>query len=82
MGAIHGAQRRALPVAEINALEVKVDQTRVALSLSVGIASCEERETLFFDTLMSQAEMAMEWASKEGGGRVVVFDKDRFLGPA
>jgi diguanylate cyclase (GGDEF)-like protein len=68
------------------ALEIEGGAAGLRLSLSLGIASCEDRETLFFDTLLAQSELALEWAAEAGGDRVELFRKDRFVadgpGPA
>lgn len=49
------------------------------LSLSLGLSACEDRDTLFFDTLLAQAELALEWAIEAGGDRVEAFRRDRFV---
>ena len=61
------------------ALAVEAEGTPLHLCLSLGVAASEDRETLFFDTLVSQAEVALQWAMDAGGDRVMVFDKSRFL---
>jgi diguanylate cyclase (GGDEF)-like protein len=53
---------------------------RVSLSLSLGVVACADRETMFFDTLISQAELAQERAAEAGGDRTVLFRKEKFLG--
>ncbi len=60
-------------------LEVEAEGTALSLCLSLGVAASEDQETLFFDTLVSQAEVALEWATEAGGDQVVEFDKPRFL---
>jgi two-component system cell cycle response regulator len=62
-------------------LELEVGGIPLALGVSVGIAVCEHGETLFSDTLLSQAEVALDWAMREGGDRAVEFDKDRYVEP-
>jgi diguanylate cyclase (GGDEF)-like protein len=62
-------------------LEVRVDGHPLHVTLSLGLATCEDRETMFFDTLVSQAEVALTWAMREGGNRAVAFRRDRFVGP-
>lgn len=49
-------------------------------NLSLGISAAHSSETLFFDTLLAQAEHARDVASAAGGDRVEVFDRDRFVG--
>ena len=79
----HTAGARALGVCErlrtgFAALEVEANGAVVPVTLSFGVAS-HEAETLFFDTLVSQAEVALDWAIQEGGDRAVLFRKERFL---
>ncbi len=62
-------------------LEVSVAGNAIRLTLSQGVASCADQETLFFDTLLAQAEVAMEWAAEGGGDRLQVFARDRFARP-
>ncbi|MGE0144075.1 MAG: GGDEF domain-containing protein [Planctomycetota bacterium] len=49
------------------------------LKLSLGVATTDVGDTLFFDTLLAQAEHARDRASDGGGDRVEVFSKDRFV---
>ena len=58
-------------------LEVKSKGSVLDLSLSLGVVSCADKDTLFFDTLLSRAESAMVWAQQAGGDRVEVFRADR-----
>ena len=60
-------------------IEIENGQSRVGATVSIGIASCEDRDTLFFDTLVSQAEVALDWAVRDGGSRVQLFKRDRFV---
>jgi hypothetical protein len=48
--------------------------------LSVGIASSDEQDTLFFDTLMAQAEAALQYSVSDGGNLVSLFNKDQIAG--
>lgn len=64
------------------ALDIQVRGQALALTLSVGLAGNADREVLFFDTVLSQAEMAVEWAMDDGGDRVVAFSRDRFAAEA
>ncbi len=59
---------------------LELEGTDVELTLSLSIAACEDRDTLFFDTLLSQAEMALEWAMEAGGNRVETFRRERYAG--
>jgi len=58
-------------------LEVTVKGSVLAMSLSLGVVSCSDRDTLFFDTMLSRAEAALSWALDSGGDRIEVFAKDR-----
>lgn len=60
-------------------LYVEADGVPLRLCLGVGVAASEDRDTLFFDTLVSQAEIALQWSLDSGGDQVVVFDKSRFM---
>ena len=62
------------------ALGLVADGKPLPLTMSLGLATCEDRETMFFDTLVSQAEVALEWAMREGGDRVVLFEREKFVG--
>ena len=53
-------------------LEIAVDGRALALSLSAGI-SAGDQQTLFFDSLVGQAEAALEYAMQSGGNQVVSF---------
>jgi diguanylate cyclase (GGDEF)-like protein len=54
-------------------LEIAVDGRPLALTLSVGLTACEDQTTLFFDSLLAQAEAALEHAMRQGGNQVVSF---------
>lgn len=54
-------------------LDVAVDGRALAVSLSVGFTACDDQKTLFFDTLLAQAEAALEFAGARGGNQVVSF---------
>lgn len=54
-------------------VDVTVDGTPLALSVSVGLTACDDQGTLFFDSLLSQAETALEYASQRGGNQVASF---------
>ena len=58
-------------------LEVKSKGSVLALTLSVGVVSCEDKDTLFFDTVLSRAEAALGWARDAGGDAVEVFRRER-----
>lgn len=57
-------------------LEIAVAERPLALTLSVGISSCEDQKTMFFDTLLAQAEAALEFAAR-GGDRVATFGESQ-----
>lgn len=54
-------------------LEVAVDGRELALTLSFGITATEDQQSLFFDTMVAQAEAALEWALQHGGQQIVSF---------
>lgn len=54
-------------------IDVSVDGTPLTLSVSVGLTACDDQGTLFFDSLLSQAESALEYAAQRGGNQVVSF---------
>lgn len=56
-----------------NDVEVAVDGRSLALSLSIGITACADQKTLFFDSLLAQAEAALEFATRNGGDQVVSY---------
>jgi diguanylate cyclase (GGDEF)-like protein len=59
-------------------LDVRVRGNALLLGLSCGVASAEGDETLFFDSLLSQAEVAADWSREAGGNQTTVFSRDRF----
>ncbi len=61
--------------------DVSVAGQPIAPTLSLGVAACEDRETLFFDTLVSQAEIALDDVSRVGGDAVRTFVRERFVQP-
>ena len=54
-------------------LEIAVDGRQLALTLSVGLSAVGEQQTMFFDSLLAQAEAALEFAVASGGDRVCSF---------
>lgn len=60
-------------------LELQVDGRELALTLSIGITASVDRETMFFDSLVAQAEAAVECAAELGGDRVVSFAEARVI---
>ena len=59
-------------------LVVESQGVRIPTTLSLGAAAADP-QTLFFDTLISQAEVAAEWAASAGGDQTVPFQRDRYL---
>lgn len=59
-------------------LAIRARGQELALVLSCGIATNADKDTLFFDTLLSQAEVALEWAQRGNRAKVVLFSKERF----
>lgn len=79
----HTDEHQALAVAErirseFAELEVESRGSRLPLTLSLGVAAFDDEDTLFFDTMLSRAEVALEWAADAGGDQVSVFRRDRF----
>lgn len=60
--------------------EVAVGGRPLDLTLSVGISATGQSEAMFFDTLVSQAEAALEFATERGGNRVLSFGETQLLG--
>ena len=52
----------------------------LALQLSVGVASSDDQETLFFDTLLARAEAALDYSARDGGNLACLFQKDQISG--
>ncbi len=82
----HTAEEEAKVVAarileRFGKLELSSGAGVLPLSLSIGLVASDEQEAMFFDTIVAQAEVALEWAIEDGGNRVSCFEKDRYLGP-
>lgn len=60
-----------------NRLEVQVGGHVLALSMSVGLVACSDQDTMFFDTFLAKAEVALEAAVEAGGGQISVFRKEQ-----
>ena len=54
-------------------VDVAVDGRSLALSLSVGFTACDDQKTLFFDSLLAQAEAALTFAAQSGGDQVISY---------
>ena len=52
-------------------LSVTAQGERLALTLSVGVTSFEDSNTLFFDALVDAAEVAVDRAAAAAGDQVV-----------
>jgi diguanylate cyclase (GGDEF)-like protein len=61
--------------------DVAVDGRSLSLSLSIGITACDDQKTLFFDSLIAQAEAALEFATQNGGDQVVSFGETHLRAP-
>ena len=59
--------------------EVAVDGRALDLTLSVGVSATGQSDAMFFDTLVGQAEAALEFAGERGGNRVVSFGETQLL---
>lgn len=62
-------------------LEIQGRDAVVPVSISLGVVTGQDQETMFFDTMIAQAEVALEWAGQDGGNQAVLFDRQRYLGP-
>lgn len=56
-----------------DSLDIAVDGRPLALTMSIGLTSCEDQTTLFFDSLLAQAEAALDHAARSGGSQVMSF---------
>ena len=54
-------------------VEVTVDARPLHLSIQVGFTACDDQSTLFFDSLLAQAEAAAEFAQQTGADHAVSF---------
>ena len=63
-------------------LEIAVEGRELALAMSVGISACGDQQTMFFDTLMAQAEAALDYAVRRGGNQVASFGEAQLRGDA
>lgn len=61
-------------------IEVAVAGKALALTISVGVSACDDQKTMFFDTLLAQAESALEFAGRSGGDQVVSFAEAELRG--
>ncbi len=59
--------------------EVAVSGRALDLTLSIGLSATGESETMFFDTLVGQAEAALEFAIAQGGNRIASFGETQLL---
>lgn len=63
-------------------VEIAIDGRPLALTLSIGVSAVDDQKTMFFDTLLGQAESALEFAERSGGDQVVSFGESRLRGDA
>ncbi len=63
-----------------NKCEVGVGGRVLNLTLSVGISATGQSDAMFFDTLVGQAEAALDFAVGQGGDRVLSFGETQLLG--
>lgn len=68
-------------VRQFQELEVSVGGKALSLRLCLGLAASEDNQTMFFDSLVAQAEFALEHALRSGGNPVVSFGEVRLLAP-
>ena len=81
----HTGGRQGLHVAErlrqaFKDLEFSVGHNQLGLQLSIGIASCDDHATLFFDTMLTQAEAALDHSAERGGDCCSLFRRDQITG--
>ena len=60
--------------------EVSVDGRALDLTVSVGLSATGQSEAMFFDTLVGQAEAALDFAIERGGNRIASFGETQLLG--
>lgn len=63
-------------------VEIAVGGRPLALSLSIGISACEDQKTMFFDSMLAQAESALDCATRSGGDQVMSFGEAQLRGGA
>lgn len=78
----HTGGRLGLHVAErlrqgFKEFEFSVGHNQLGLQLSIGVASCDDHATLFFDTMLTQAEAALDHAAERGGNCCSLFRKEQ-----
>ncbi|MEC8653441.1 MAG: GGDEF domain-containing protein [Planctomycetota bacterium] len=61
-------------------VDVTIEGRPLHISISVGMTACDDRSTLFFDSLLTQAEAALEFASHAGGDQVASFGETQLRG--
>lgn len=61
------------------ALELRGGAEQRVVTLSLGVAATAASDTLFFDTLLAQAEHARDRATAAGGDRIEIFRRDKFI---
>lgn len=59
--------------------EVTMDDRPLALTLSVGFTATGDQQAMFFDSLVGQAETALQWAMQQGGDRVTSFGETQLM---
>src|SRR5712671_1380615 len=82
----HTTLAQAMVVAErmlamFRTLEFAVDGRELLLTMSLGVTACEDQQTMFFDSMLAQAEAALEYATQKGGDQVASFGHARILAP-
>jgi len=60
--------------------EVAIDGRALDLTLSIGLTATGDSQAMFFDTLVGQAEAALEFAIEQGGDRIASFGETQLLG--
>jgi GGDEF domain-containing protein len=59
--------------------EVAIDDRPLDLSLSIGLSATSDSQAMFFDTLVGQAEAALDFAIQRGGNRLCSFGETQLL---
>lgn len=60
--------------------ELVADGRLLDLTLSIGVTATGESQAMFFDTLVGQAEAALDFALQRGGNRIASFGETQLLG--
>ena len=56
----------------ISGLDVRVDDRALRISASLGVATLDDEDTIFFDAVLKKAEGALAQVTARGGDSVAV----------